>query len=141
VRSAVIALAAAAAVLVAGCAGQQTSNNADDFSGEDKAVAQVVDDLAEAGMKGEAGDICNTLFTAEVADALNQGNRNCQDAVDDQLDDASSFELDVVKVDVTGDTATAVVRSEFDGTEEDRALSFQKVNGTWRIAGLDGGDQ
>ena len=140
-RSAVIALAAAAAVLVAGCAGQQTSNNADDFSGEDKAVAQVVDDLAEAGMKGEAGDICNTLFTAEVADALNQGNRNCQDAVSDQLDDASSFKLDVVRVEVSGDTATAVVRSQFDGTEEPRTMRFEKANGTWRIAGLEAAAQ
>ncbi|HWV88294.1 MAG TPA: hypothetical protein VNZ62_22805 [Capillimicrobium sp.] len=140
-RSAVLALAAAAALLVAGCAGQQSSNNADDYSGEQKAVAQVVDDLAEAGMKGEASDICNTLFATEVADALNQGNRNCQDAVSDQLEDASSFELDVVSVEVTGDAATAVVRSEFDGTEEDRTLTFEKANGTWRIAGLDGGGE
>ena len=135
-RTAVLASAAAVAALVAGCAGQQTSNNADDYSGEQKAVAQVIDDLAEAGMKGEAGDICNTLFTSELADALNQDNRNCRDAVSDQLEDASSFSLDVERIEVSGDTATAVVRSDFDGTEEPRTLRFQKVNDTWRIAGL-----
>ena len=136
-RSAVLALATVAALLLAGCAGQQTSNNADDYTGDQKAVAQVVDDLADAGMKGKAADICNTLFSTEVADALSQGNRNCQDAVSDQLDDASSFKLDVVRVEVSGDTATAVVRSQFDGTEEPRTMRFEKANGTWRIAGLE----
>lgn len=139
-RRAALAIPLVLAAALVGCAGQQGASNADDLSGEQKAVAQVVDDLSEAGLAGEAKDICNTIFAPEVADALKQGNSDCQEAVDNQLEDASNFDLDIEKITIDGTTATVVVTSEFDGEELPRTLTLEKSNNAWRIAGISGGE-
>jgi len=131
-------LALLAAVVLAGCSGQTKNKSADDFSGDQKAVAQVVDDLGNAGSDGDAKEICTTIFARDVAAKLNVGNRDCQDIVDDQLSDANVFDLEVKSVKVTGNTATASVESEFDGEKELRTLGFRKDGQAWRLVSISG---
>lgn len=130
--------AALAAALLVGCAGQTTTKNAKDYDGDQKAVAQVIDDLSAAGSDGDAKEICSAVFAPEVADALKQGAEDCTSVVEDQLTDANVFDLDVTSIAVDGDSATAVVESEFDGTDEPRTLTFAKVGNGWRLAGIAG---
>jgi predicted outer membrane protein len=129
--------AALAATLLAGC-GASTSNNADDFQGDQKAIAQVVDDLegAAKGGRPDTKEICNTIFAKAVADKLTQGNDDCQDAVKRQLKDASDFDVAVKKITVSGTTATASVVSTVDGDDATQTLRFVKDGNAWRIAGL-----
>jgi hypothetical protein len=129
--------AALAATLLAGC-GATTSNNADDFQGDQKSIAQVVDDLEKAAKGGrpDTKEICNTIFATAVADKLKQGNEDCQDAVKRQLKDASDFDVEVKKITVNGNAATASVVSTVNGDDATQTLSFVKDGNAWRIAGL-----
>jgi hypothetical protein len=137
VRSPALALPAAlVATLLAGCAGSTSNKSADDFQGDQKAVAQVIDDLGNAGSKRDAKEICNTIFSRSVADKLKSGNRDCEDVVKDQLKDASDFDMTVKKVTVAGNDATASVQSQFNGDDTLRTLSLVKAGNAWRIASI-----
>jgi outer membrane PBP1 activator LpoA protein len=131
-------LALLAAALLAGCSGQTKSNSADDFQGDKKAVAQVVDDLSNAGSDKDTKEICTTILAPEVAAKLKQGNTDCQDVIEDQLKDANAFGLDVKSVEVTGNTATAQVESTYDGEDKIQTLRFRKDGQAWRLVGFAG---
>jgi hypothetical protein len=127
--------AALAATLLAGC-GASTNNSAEDFKGDQKSVAQVVDDLGKAVKKRDAKEICNTIFATSVADKLKQGNTDCVAAVKNQVKDASSFDVSVKKVAISGTNATAVVTSTVDGKDATQTLKLVKDGNAWRIASL-----
>ena len=144
VRSAPVYLSALAAVVVlAGCSSQSSSKAADDYSGAQKDVVTVVDDLINNASKKDAKEICTTVFASELADRIKGGSsQGCVDAVDDQLDDASNWDLDVVEngVTVSGDTATVKTTSDFDGKTTTRTLTLAKQDNDWRITGIEGGN-
>ncbi|HEX8104521.1 MAG TPA: hypothetical protein VF533_18030 [Solirubrobacteraceae bacterium] len=120
------------AVALAGCtAGQATS--AGKFKGEEKKVAEVVDDLQTAGQAKDAGEICSRILAPELVDKLAAPGRSCSDEVDKALDDADDFALDVKDVAVTGTTATARVE---DADDKPRELRLVKQSAGWRIASL-----
>jgi hypothetical protein len=126
-----------AASLLAGC-GATTSNNASDFQGDKKAVAQVIDDLSKAskGASPDTKEICNTIFAKAVADKLRQGNDDCQDAVKRQLKDSSDSDITVKNVTVTGNDAVATVVSTVNGNDATQSLKLIREGQTWRIASL-----
>jgi hypothetical protein len=142
VRLVPVSLTALAAVVVlAGCSSQSSSKAADDYSGVQKDVVTVVDDLINNASKKDGKEICTTVFATKLADQLRQGAKDCTDAVNDQLDDASNWDLDVVKngVTVNGDTATVKTTSDFDGKTTQRTLTLSKQDNDWRITGIEGG--
>ena len=126
-----------AAALLAGCAGQPVADNADDFEGEERAVAEVIDDLSSAGSDRDAAGICATILTEEVSAALKQGSSDCEDVLEDQLSDASDFELDVKSISIDGDTATAEVEGPVNGEEVVQTLTFERQGEQWRLAALE----
>jgi hypothetical protein len=132
--------AALVATLLAGC-GTSTTNNAGDFTGDQKAVAQVVDDLEKAskGTNPDTKEICNTLFAKAVADKLRQGNDDCQDAVKRQLKDVSDTDITVKKVAITGNSAVATVVSSVNGNDATQTLNLTRDGQLWRIASLGAG--
>jgi hypothetical protein len=130
-------LALLAAAVLAGCSGQTSSNSADDFSGDQKAVAQVIDDLSSAGSDGDAKEICDTLLSRELSSQLQQGARDCQDVIDDQLSDANTFDLEVTEIEIDGDAATARVESTFDGEDVLRTLRLERDGQAWRLVGIE----
>jgi preprotein translocase subunit SecF len=128
--------AALAAALLAGC-GSTTSNNAGDFQGDKKSIAQVVDDLQKAAKgRPDTKEICNTIFAKAVAQKLQQGSDDCQDAVTRQLKDASDFDISVKTITVNGTTATASVVSKVNGNDATQTLQFVKDGSAWRISGI-----
>jgi uncharacterized lipoprotein YmbA len=60
---------ALAALLLVGC-GAGTESSTEAFSGEDKRVAQVIEDLQTAGANGEAEEICSRILSAQLVDQL-----------------------------------------------------------------------
>jgi hypothetical protein len=135
--------ALAAIVVLAGCSSQSSSKAADDYSGVQKDVVTVVDDLVNNASKKDGKEICTTVFASSLAEKLTSGPQGCADVVGDQLDDASNWDLDIVKngVTVSGDTATATVKTEsdFDGKTTTRTLTLAKQDNDWRITGIEGG--
>jgi hypothetical protein len=131
------AVALAAAALALGC-GQGEPDSSAKFKGEEKLVANTIEDLQTAGEKDDAGRICNELLTAKVVAAIRQaGAKTCAATIEDSLDDADSFELTVKAVTVRGTTATATVLSD-DGSEKDRTdtMTLVKEGRRWKISTL-----
>ena len=129
-------LALAVAALALGACGQTSS--AADFEGEQKAVAEVVEDIQSAASGDDAARICRDLLADELIRAFEQGAGKCTDELDKAISDVDDFELDVEEVTVTGTTATARVVSA--GGAEDRTdtLSFTKQQGRWKATSLGG---
>ncbi len=130
--------AAITLLLLAGC-GQQTTNSAEEFQGEERAVAQVVEDLQEAGETKDTGKICRQLLARELADRLNQAGTTCTREMERSIEDADDFELVVEDVTVTGATARATVRRG-EGREDARTVfEFSRSGGAWRATRLSAG--
>ena len=129
------AAAVLAPVALAGCgAVGAATDNAGDFKGDQKAVAQVVDDLAKAGAKRDGKEVCTTVLAAPLR---RRALGDCPKVLHDQLSDADVFKLDVQKVAVSGDRATATVKPTGGATDERvRTLRFVREGRAWRLAGL-----
>src|SRR6185312_15490366 len=102
--------------------GQTSKDSAGDFQGEDKAVAQTVEDLQSASSKGDEDKICDEILAADLAGKIkaraSKTQKTCADVLKDSLRDADSFELQVKKVAVNGTTATATVESDAKGDDK-----------------------
>lgn len=126
-----------AVVLAAGCTAAPSNDAAEDFSGPEQDVAEVIDELSAAAVDRDAQQICDTLFAAELADALGPEGADCEDAVEDQLADVTDAAIDVEDVTVTGDTATARVLTPFGEDDVEQTLRLVREGQTWRISGLE----
>ena len=126
-----------AAVALAGCGAQadQTSS-ADKFQGEERAVAQKIEDLQEAGESRKPEDICSQILSRTLVSQLEAAGADCASEMEKAIDDADDYDLDVQEVTVTGSNATASVRRGEDGPTE--TMEFTKENGEWRATALSG---
>jgi hypothetical protein len=123
--------------LVLSACGQTAKDSAGDFQGDQKAVAQTVEDLQSASRKHDSARICTTLLAPALVAKIKLASKDaCDKAVKDTLSDADSFELQVQKVTISGPKATAVVKSE--GGDKDRVdtLALVKDGNVWKIATL-----
>ena len=134
-KAAVPLLAVLAALILAGCGAQAESDSSvDTFRGEDRNVAQKVEDLQEAGEGRNPEDICADILAASLVDALEVAGSDCQQEMQKAIDDADDFELEVLDVTVTGTTATAEVRRGDDGPTQ--TMQFTQERGEWRATAL-----
>jgi hypothetical protein len=126
-------------LLLGGCAPANTGGvDTGNFTGAEKAVATTLDDLADAGKKRDGARVCADLLSKRLVDRLDGGGGSCQTTLDDQLDDADVFTMDVAKdaITVNGNRAQAQVRSEFDGKKQDRTLHLVLEGRRWRLDGI-----
>jgi hypothetical protein len=133
-RLAILTLLLAAA---AGCGGAGSS--ADDFEGQQKAIAEVVEDLEQASVDDEPAKICRDILAQNLVRAASGG---CERAVDQALKDADVYDLKVTRIDparITPQTreATATVES---GREEDQVekMTLVREGRAWKISRLAG---
>ena len=126
-----------AALAVAGCGAQaEQTSSAERFKGDERAVAQKVEDLQEAGESRKPEDICSQILSRTLVSQLEAAGADCASEMEKAIDDADDYDLDVQKVTVTGSTATASVRRGDDGPTE--TMEFTKENGEWRATALSG---
>ena len=124
------------ALAAGGCGGAASS--ADDFDGEQKAIAEVVEDLQDASSSDEPRRICEEILAAD----LKRQTGDCPKAVDEALKDADLYELKVTKVepaDITDatKTATATVEAGTDGDQVEK-ITLVREGKSWRISKLAG---
>jgi hypothetical protein len=133
-----VALALLLAAAVAGCGTQSQKSSADKFTNADeKAVAQQVEDLENAGKRGKADDICSDILSKTLVDQLDSAGTSCAAEMKKAIDDANEFNLTVEKVTITGSNATAEVKQGDDGPTE--TMKFTKEGGQWRATALSQG--
>jgi outer membrane PBP1 activator LpoA protein len=137
-----LAILAALATVVAGCAAQKDSSSK--FSGAKRPVAQAIEDLQSAGQKGDSKKICSKLLAASVVRRITTSTKTCDKIVKQQLDDADTFELTVVSVSLDGTKAasathaTARVKSTDNGKDRFDLFTLVKEAGRWKIQSLGG---
>ena len=125
------------ALLLAGCGTASQSSSVDNFSDpNEKAVAQKVEDLEQAGKRNKPDDICSDILSAKVVSDLDSAGTDCATEMKKAIEDANDFDLDVTKVTVNGDTATATVRRGSEGPTEE--MQFAREKGQWRATALSG---
>jgi hypothetical protein len=135
-----LAAAVLAAAAVTGC-GATTEDSSGKFKGEERLVANTIEDLQSEGQKREASTICSELLTIELANKIRDAHnkKKCSDALHRSLLDADTWEVTVTRVNVAGNRATAVVRSGDKGDDHRTdTLRLVKV-GTprrWRVSAL-----
>ena len=131
------------AISLAGCT--QEKDSSEKFTGPKRSVAQAIEDLQEAGRKGDAKKVCADLLASSVVKRVTTPAKTCTKVVDQQLDDADTFELEVVSVSLDGATsgagashATARVKSTDNGKDRFDLFTLVKESGRWRIQSLGG---
>jgi hypothetical protein len=125
-----------AALALAGCGAEAEPSSVEKFQGEERAVAQKVEDLQEAGEGRNPEDICSDILASSLVQQLEAANVKCADEMEKAIDDADDYDLQVQDVTVSGSTATAQVRRGDDGPTE--TMEFTKENGQWRATSLSG---
>lgn len=126
----VAALSAGALMVACGDDDDDVNSNADDYSGQEAEVAQLVDDFANAGRDGDGDRVCDEIFSDELAKSVERAaGQSCPSEVEDNLREGE-YELQVDTLEVNGDTATVAATDQ-----EDRKSVFhiEKVGSEWRI--------
>ena len=113
------------------CSGAAASTG--DFEGEEREVAQTIEDVQAAGQAGDEEELCNELFAEALVQRLQAGSANCRAELGSALDDADGYDLDVQDVTVQGGRATA--RVEVEGGAA-RTLTLVREGGRWRVSEL-----
>ncbi len=122
-----------APLVIAGC-GASEESSADRFQGQERAVAQKVEDLQEAGESRRPEDICSDILSRTLVEQLEAAGTTCAEEMGKAIDDADDFALDVRDVTVTGEEATARVQRGDDGPTV--TFEFVRENGQWRATSL-----
>lgn len=133
-------VAACLAALTLSACGAADEDSSTDFNGEERLVANVVEDLSDAGADRDADAICGLLSEDLIKQIRTTagGKATCAEAVDDAVEDADAFAIDVKSVKVDGTGATAVVESKENDDEIRDTLTLVKESGRWKISALRG---
>jgi hypothetical protein len=133
-------LAAIAAVAVTGCTTTTTSNDSSGtFSGEQRLVANTVEDFESAAAKGDQDQICRELLAKPLIATYAKRGGTCANAVDGALKDSDSFGLTVESVRIAANTATARVKADRGKHDVLRDLTLVKEGPGWRISAFGSG--
>ena len=123
-------------VLAAVLAGCGTTSSATNFAGAEQGVAEQVEALQSAAEASDGDEVCGQLLSGRLRESMRADGASCADQVEEAFADADDFELEVERVRVQGDNATARVRARIDGAERPRDLALVRERGGWRIDSL-----
>jgi hypothetical protein len=131
------ALLALLVLALAGCGSQGQTSSVDNFKNPDeRAVAQKVEDLQDAGKRDKPDDICSDILAKALVTQLDAAGTDCATEMKKAIEDANDFDLEVRKVTINGSTATAEVKRGKDGPTE--KMEFAREGGDWRATSLSG---
>ena len=138
-RRPLLPLAVLAAAVLAGCGQTSSESSAEKFSGQQKAVAQVVEDLQDAGEGQDGERICNEILSPALVDQVKASGSDCAAEMKRSLEDADEYELDVQKVTVQGSGAEAEVKGTAGERSRTATMRFAKERSGWRVVDLGAG--
>jgi hypothetical protein len=132
------ALAPLGAVLLAlGIAACGSTVSTSKFTGEAHEVAQAVSNLQSDARAGDQQKLCQNDLANAVVARLSAAPGGCKQALKDQLSEIDNFDVTVESVQITGTgaqrTATARVKSTYNGKKTVRTVSLVNEGGNWKI--------
>jgi hypothetical protein len=118
---------------VAGC-GAVARDSAQDFKGDERAVAAVVERLESAARDDKPEVVCTRLLSSKLLAALRRQGTKCTTGVEESFRDAESLDITVDDVVIRG--AHATVKAGYRRGSEDRAatLELDREGGAWKIS-------
>ena len=120
-----------------GCANKVSTSG---FSGEEREVAQTISNLQADTTAGDEQKICRNDLAGAVVARLNAAPGGCRQAVKRQVSEVDSLNMTVQSVQVNGTgaqrTASARVKSVYEGKTRPRTVSLVKEGGKWKISGV-----
>jgi hypothetical protein len=132
--------AALAALAVAGCTTQTTSKDSSGkFTGDQRLVANTIEDFESAASKGDQDQICRELLAKPLIATYAKCGGTCEQAVDGALKDTDSFGLTVESVRITDTDATARVKADRGKKDIVQTMSLVKEGPGWRISAFGDG--
>jgi hypothetical protein len=128
---------ASACLLALGLAGCASSTSTAGFSGERHAAAQTVANLQSHATNAEDAKICKEDLAAGVVSRLG-GARRCEAAIKSQLTevDVPEVTIESIALGKRGTSATARVKSTYEGKKRITSVYLVKEGGKWRISAL-----
>jgi hypothetical protein len=133
-------LAAIVAVAAAGCSTQTSSNDSSGkFRGEQRLVANTVEDFESAASKGDQDQICRELLAKPLIATYARRGGTCEKVVDGVLRDTDSFGLTVESVRIADAQATARVKADRGKNDIIQSLTLVKEGPGWRISAFGSG--
>jgi copper chaperone CopZ len=123
-------------LLAMGLGACASTTSTSSFKGEQHAVAQAVSNLQSHATALEAKKICGEDLAAANVARLNAATGGCKRAIETQLKEIDSFETTVESIKISGDRATAQVKSIDSGKNAIATLTLVKEGGKWRISGV-----
>jgi hypothetical protein len=128
-------LGAIVAVAVGGCTNQATSDDSSGkFRGEQRLVANTIEDFESAASKGDQDQICRDLLAKPLVATYAKRGGTCESAVDGALKDTDSFGLTVESVRIAATQATARVKADRGKNDVLRTMTLVKEGPGWRIS-------
>src|SRR5262245_19713288 len=86
-----VAIAVVLALAVTACGTSTKSNGEPEFKGDQAKVADVVDNLATAGRRGDAKKICNDILSKQLLQELKIAGGDCVMEMDRAIKDANDY--------------------------------------------------
>ena len=126
----------AGALVLAGCGGEASS--AGDFEGEQRRVADAVEEIQTAAQRRDAEALCRDLLAKSLRDRVAQGGTSCDKEMEKAVEDADALDLDVEKVEISGTTAKVTVAGDAGEDRRSAVLDMVKEDGRWRAASFGG---
>lgn len=124
------------ALLLSACGSGTPRDSAEEFRGADKAVAAAVEAIEDAARENDPARMCTRLLSDKLLATLKQQGTNCTTAVREAFKDASSKDLTVEDVSISGDSATAKVISGTGSNEKKDTLQLEQAGASWKISSL-----
>src|SRR5690349_4271035 len=122
---------------LAGCGSSSGGDSSGDFEGAQRDVANVIEDLEEAGQDDEPRRICGALLAKALVEQIEARGTDCEKAIDKALADTDTFALTVKSVRVNGNSADARVETGVDEKREE-IVKLAREGNAWKISGLPG---
>jgi hypothetical protein len=126
-----------AVALALGVAACGTAVSTTSFKGEQHEVAQAISNLQSDVRAGDQQKICANDLAASVVARLNAAPGGCKQALKGQLTQIDNFDVTVQSVQITGTgsnrTATARVKSVYNGKSHPRTVTLVYEGGKWKI--------
>jgi copper chaperone CopZ len=106
------------------------------FKGEEHAVAQAISDLQSNVSALDQAKVCSDDLSSALVARLDVAAGGCKKALETQMKEIDSFEAKVESVQINGSTATARVKSVYEGKQRIATLTLVKEDGKWKISGV-----
>jgi Domain of unknown function (DUF4878) len=106
------------------------------FKGEQGNVARRISEFQNDATKSDNKTICHSDLAATIRNQLRSHGGDCQQVIKDQLAQIDGFTLSITSINISGDTATALVKSTYAGKTKPSTLELVKEGKTWKISRL-----